>query len=117
MKKNYALIDIFKLFFAIGIVALHAKVFDITNTIIWLISHCIFKLGVIYFFCVSGFFLAKKLSTSTNIKDNIKKYIKRLSIPLIFWLIIDYYPLKLHYWIANFIIYFHLIIYIIIEFY
>lgn len=100
MKKNYSLIDIFKLIFAIGIVAIHCNIFDNNGMISWLTLHGIFRLGVPFFFCVSGFLLYEKLLNTENDKEYIKKYIKRLFIPLIFWLIINI-PIKLFEYKSN----------------
>lgn len=90
MKKNYALIDIFKFIFAIGIVALHTGVFSSYNNIFsYSVLHCFIRLGVPFFFTVSGFFVGIKLFNSNNKKDVIIKYIKRLLVPLIFWILIN----------------------------
>lgn len=87
--KKYTLIDIFKLVFAIGIVAIHAKIFDSNKTINWLALHGIFRLGVPFFFVASGYFFYKKLERNGNFKLVLNKYIKRLLIPYIFWLVLN----------------------------
>ena len=91
MKKNYSLIDIVKLFFAIGIVCIHSEVFENTSSLLlWVLQHAVFKIAVPFFFVASGFFLEKKLLGKVG-KELIKKYFKRLLIPFGFWLIVNYY--------------------------
>jgi len=92
MKKTYELVDIIKLFFSICVVAIHSKIFqDNSRYIGYVINHGIFRLAVPFFFVCSGYFLGNKLNKFENTDDKIteiKKYIKRLIIPFIFWLII-----------------------------
>ena len=90
MKKQYYLIDIFKYVFAIGIVALHTPVLSIFGEYEYYIEKLIVRLGVPFFFVVSGFLFGQKLN---EIKDNdidgIRRifiaYTKRLLKPLIFF--------------------------------
>lgn len=92
MKKQYNAIDILKVFFAICVVGIHTQIMQNENSNIeWGIFHGIFRLAVPFFFICSGFFLGIKLYKSNTIESGlieIKKYIKRLIIPLICWLII-----------------------------
>jgi len=92
LKKNYSLVDIVKLFFAVGIVLIHSGVFnDNSNLFIWIIEHALFKIGVPFFFVASGFFLESKLAREVDKKDTIRKYFKRLLIPFVVWLLLNYY--------------------------
>mgnify|MGYP007070012407 CR=1 FL=1 len=54
INTSLSMIDIAKFFFAVGIVAIHSKLLKSDNTIVWLFLHCIFRLGVPFFFFVSG---------------------------------------------------------------
>ncbi|MDD2409903.1 MAG: acyltransferase family protein [Bacilli bacterium] len=78
MKKNYACVDIFKIIFALGIVALHTGF--LLNYSFGYYAHTIFfRLGVPFFFLASGYFLGKK--ESDNLKIKCFNYIKTLLIP------------------------------------
>ncbi len=89
MKKEYGLIDILKLLFAIGILGIHALLFESKDTFTWVFLHAVLRLGVPFFFCVSGFFFYRSLKSSDNDKDVRDKYLKRLLIPFIFWLLMN----------------------------
>lgn len=74
MKSN-ALVDIAKIIFAFGIVALHTGF--LLNTCYGFYVHTIiFRLGVPFFFLTSGYYLAKK--NKNNSRENIFEYIKKL---------------------------------------
>ena len=73
-----------KLIFAVGVVAIHTKVLNGADTTSWLTLHVFFRLGVPFFFCVSGFFLYRAYAKSDNVNGTTVKYLKRLVIPLIF---------------------------------
>lgn len=89
-KAKFGYIDIFKFLFSICIIALHTDLLINTNVNInWYVTHLIFRLAVPFFFITSGFFYGKKiLEEKSNIKELTKIYIKRLSYPFIFFLII-----------------------------
>lgn len=73
--KNNALVDIAKIIFAFGIVALHTGF--LLNTCYGFYVHTIiFRLGVPFFFLTSGYYLAKK--NKNNSRENIFEYIKKL---------------------------------------
>ena len=95
MKKNLPLIDISKFIFAIGILGIHTLLFESDKTSIWLILHCVLRLGVPFFFCASGFFFYRSLKKNNNNKEVVIKYLKRLLIPFIFWLILNL-PVVIH---------------------
>lgn len=99
MKKQYNAIDILKLFFSICVVGIHTSIMQNENSNIeWGILHGIFRLAVPFFFVCSGFFLGAKLYKSTTIDEGlveIKKYIKRLIIPFVCWMIIEL-PIQLY---------------------
>lgn len=92
MKESYSGIDIIKFLFSVCVVGIHTNILTSeTSNIEWGIFHGIFRLAVPFFFVCSGFFLGLKLyrtNTFNDGKNEIKKYIKRLIVPYIFWLII-----------------------------
>ena len=104
MKKQYIYIDVMKIIFAILVVGIHSGIMQNTDsTIQWMLFHGIFRLAVPFFFVCSGFFLGIKLYKNTDTKDGIiqiKKYIKRLCIPFVFWLIIGL-PMEIYELIGN----------------
>ena len=89
--KKYPMIDIFKLLFAIGIVAIHCNLFQGTDNVSWYILHGILRIGVPFFFCVSGFFYCRSLDSNKGDVNVLKKYIKRIGIPFIFWTILNFF--------------------------
>lgn len=93
MKKQYPLVDIFKLIFAISILAVHSNVFLGENNTSWFILHGFCRLGVPFFFVASGFFLAISLKKNNGSIDIVKKYIKRLLVPFVFWVLLNFIPL------------------------
>ena len=92
MKKNYICVDYLKLFFCFCVVGIHAEIFfDFNNTFDYLIYHALFRQAVPFFFVATGFFLGIKLFKTSNLKEKnviINKYIKRLLIPYLFWLLL-----------------------------
>lgn len=89
-KTNYELIDIFKLIFCIMVVSIHTNILKIfPKDVDWYVTNLLFRLAVPFFFITSGFFFGRKiLSKNNNLKETTKKYCIRLSIPLVFWLLI-----------------------------
>lgn len=87
MKKTVSTtIDILKLIFAICIVGIHTQVLTNTSEVAqWYITHLLFRLGVPFFFCVSGYFLGCKLWSSRDYKETFSNYRKRLVPPLLVW--------------------------------
>ena len=85
--KKYAMLDYFKLFFAIGIVVIHCNLFQGTDNVSWYILHGILRVGVPFFFCVSGFFFCRCLDN----KGNLGKSLKRIAIPFVFWMLLDFF--------------------------
>lgn len=61
-KTEFIAVDFFRLIFAIGIVALHlSPLKDVNNVLNYFLVQVLTRLGVPFFFLVSGFFLQKKL--------------------------------------------------------
>ncbi|MBQ8131740.1 MAG: acyltransferase [Bacilli bacterium] len=91
--KRYPLVDIFKLLFAVGIVAIHCNLFLGTDAVSWYILHGVLRIGVPFFFCVSGFFLCKSLDRTKDADKNKKvlTYLKRILIPFVVWILLDFY--------------------------
>lgn len=74
-KTEFLAVDYFRLIFAIGIVALHLKpLHDINSLLNYFLTHVLTRLGVPFFFLVSGFFLQKKLDDF----EKVKSYLVRL---------------------------------------
>lgn len=90
-KTRYDFIDILKIFFAICVVAVHTRLFSNSdNNLHWYLNNTLFYLSVPYFFVTLGFFLGKKINEKPReINNVIVKTIKRLMIPLSFYLIVS----------------------------
>ena len=92
MKENYAYIDYLKLFFCFCVVGIHSEIFyNFDNIIDYTVFHAIFRCAVPFFFIVTGFFFGIKIYKANSLKEKnqiINKYLKRLIIPYLFWLII-----------------------------
>lgn len=88
--KNNALVDIAKIIFAFGIVALHTG-FLLNTSYGFYVHTIIFRLGVPFFFLTSGYYLAKK--NENNSRENILGYIKKL-LPIYLILSIVYLVLN-----------------------
>ncbi len=88
MKKEVNAIDLFKLFFAIGIVGIHSGVIRvIPSPIDYYVMKLWFRIGVPFFFIASGYFYCKKLDTHTP-DENFSRAISfcsRMFLPLIVW--------------------------------
>ena len=92
MKENYAYIDYLKLFFCICVIGIHAQIFyNFDNTFDYVLFHSVFRSAVPFFFVASTFFLGLKLKNK-DLKDKnkiINKYLIRLIIPYIFWMVVS----------------------------
>ena len=69
-KENHT-IDFLKLFFALCIVGIHTdlvKIFPSEHTQ-WYVMQVVFRMGVPFFFVVSGYFLGRKLWNCTDRKE------------------------------------------------
>lgn len=91
--KKYGYVDVAKLFFALMVVLLHSNALEVDNIIVRVFQHSVCQIGVPFFFVSAGFFLEQKIRIGGG--TYLKKYVKRLFIPFIFWLILNY-PLKLY---------------------
>lgn len=87
--KELQYIDIAKVLFAVGIVAIHSDVLAGTNIVDWTIMHAILRLAVPFFFCASGYFFYRSLKKTDDVRTATKKYLKRLLIPFCFWLLVN----------------------------
>ena len=90
--STFSGVDFFKFFFAVCIVALHAKALHfLPETTDYMITRLVFRLAVPYFFIASGFFLGKKLFAlkKEEYADVIRAYCLRLLKPLVFFEIIS----------------------------
>ncbi len=88
-KENHT-IDFLKLFFALCIVGIHTnlvKIFPSEHTQ-WYVMQVVFRMGVPFFFVVSGYFLGRKLWNCTDRKEQwhcVGKYIIKLLPPYLVW--------------------------------
>ena len=85
--KKYYLVDILKFLFALGVVGLHTG-FLLSYKYGFYVHTIIFRLGVPYFFIISGYLLAINIKDKEE-KDKIKKFISKL-LPIYLLLSIIY---------------------------
>ncbi len=87
MQKNYGVIDILKLFFAVTIVALHtAALNDFSPAVGFTVYSLFSRIAVPFFFCASGFFLFSKLEHAGEKQWNIiRKQATRILILYGIW--------------------------------
>lgn len=88
LKIQFYVIDYLKYIFAIGIIAIHTEVLPVLGKYEYWVEKCFARVGVPFFFIVSGFMLGIKLSevgdNDLNAEKNIMvSYTKRLIVPLI----------------------------------
>ena len=77
-------IDVWKLFFAFCVVAIHTKVTEaLPEDAAYWVLQLVLRMGVPFFFVVSGFFLMRKLQTGADAADVVKTYVLRLLGPFI----------------------------------
>ena len=93
-KDSYELLDLFKFIGCIMIVAIHTNLLDsFPEKINWYGTHLVLRFAVPFFFITSGFLYGNKLlKRNSNLKELNKKYLKRLLILLLFWLLIGLVP-------------------------
>ena len=89
MRKQLSSVDFAKLLFAIGVVAIHARCFAGNDLPSWLMMHGVLRLAVPFFFCSVVYFFYSTLRKSKDLGATTKKYIKRLIVPMVFWLTIN----------------------------
>lgn len=96
-KTEFIAVDFFRLIFALGIAALHLKpMYDINEVLNFFIVQVLTRLGVPFFFLVSGFFLQKKIFEF----QKVKKYIVRIFQLYIIYTIL-YLPQIIYGYIKN----------------
>lgn len=88
-KNTYSGIDIGRFIFACLIPLLHI---NLQGSFIPIIQQYLSRLGVPFFFSVSGFFLYQSLLHNNDSFSVLKRYLKRIGTLLIVWFII-YFPL------------------------
>ena len=91
MKENRDFVDLSKLCFAFLIVFLHV---DNNNIIIRNIAQYVSRLGVPFFFTISGYFFYKKVNLEKNLLSVMRHTIKRLIKLYLVWIVI-YMPILL----------------------
>ena len=92
-RKNYDMIDIFKLISAVLVVFIHAN--DTPNVHVDLIVKSFSRFAVPFFFVVSGFFFKKGLDRANSKRDYFFKYQKKLILIYVFWALVNI-PLQLN---------------------
>lgn len=94
-KKEYVMIDYFRIMCAIAVVALHLKPLeDINRYADYFLSNVLTRVCVPYFFVASGYFLSNKI----NEWSRVKIYVTRiLRLYLVYSLI--YLPQNVYKWI------------------
>lgn len=87
MKKTYDLIDFWKLFFAVSIVALHTGAFRDFSPEVYFVAVSLFsRIAVPFFFCAGGFFLVSKWRNNEQPQFPIAvKQAKRALILYVVW--------------------------------
>lgn len=91
-KKNYAAIDLGRLVFALLIPLLHIDFGD-NNYLVGFLQQYVCRLGVPFFFCVSGLFLGRNIENLGAPKAH-KAYMQRTTLMFGLWLAI-YFPILL----------------------
>lgn len=83
-ERTYSTIDVSKYFFCLCIIALHTHLLSFLLTFqYYIIEKNIFRLAVPFFFISSGYFLASKWYKYDGGFHVIKRYCKRLMLPLL----------------------------------
>lgn len=78
VKKQAAVVDIFKFLFSICILALHTNiVHNFPVKLQWYITHLIFRLGVPFFFCTSDIFLGANYGVTLTVMMYLKNILER----------------------------------------
>lgn len=93
-RETLAGIDIAKLFFAFCIIGLHTGVF-LNFSHGYYLHTMVFRLGVPFFFFCSGYFVSKKMLSSSNRKYVFFSTIKKLLVVYLLWNLI-YVPIGLY---------------------
>ena len=89
-KKEYNFVDVLKFFFMLCVIAIHCNIESIFGRTGWYILHCIFRLAVPFFFVASGFFFKLSLEKSGGgLEETVKKYVKRILIPFVFYVVLN----------------------------
>lgn len=87
-------IDFLKLFFALCIVGIHTDIVRLipSERMQWYVMQVLFRMGVPFFFVVSGYFLGGKLWSCKDRKEQwlcVGKYIKKLLPPYLVWSLVN----------------------------
>lgn len=86
-SKLYAGVDLLKLICALLIVFMHTYNHDGGTIGEWVYT-TLSPIGVPFFFIVSGFFYAKGLQKSSDKKDYLSRYVKRIIYMYVFWTVV-----------------------------
>lgn len=88
--ERYQLIDVFRVYCALLVVILHCLEIPNGHPFAHMIVVCFSQQAVPFFFLVSGFFLGKKLYSSSNPSFIIKRYVKSQLLLYGMWMIIEF---------------------------
>ncbi|MEG1641032.1 MAG: acyltransferase family protein, partial [Ruthenibacterium sp.] len=88
MKKQYSNIDYMKLLFALAIPFLHISG---GGTVTNIIAQYIARLGVPFFFCVSGFLIATQMNEQNDIQTVTNKQLWHVGKLFVLWNVL-YFP-------------------------
>lgn len=89
-NDQYDFVDITKFFFMLCVVGIHTNIYELSYSYGWYILTCLFRLAVPFFFVASGFFFMAKLEKSGGgLEQTVKSYIKRILVPLLFYVALN----------------------------
>ena len=88
-NRTIASIDVTKFFFCLCIIALHTRLFTLLpEPADYYFRQLVLRSAVPFFFVCSGYFLGKK-SQGNDVNCVVRKYVKRLLLPLLFFDVIN----------------------------
>lgn len=88
MKEEDSAIDLFRVIFAVCVVAIHSSMLlkrNMNNIIAWYVMHLICRMAVPFFFVVSGYFFGKSYIPAYDKREKIYHYVRKNLPYVIFW--------------------------------
>lgn len=115
-RRQYNSIDLFKIFMAVCVVAIHTKpLLNYSNEVLTRIYDCLVAIAVPFFFLATGFLLGIKLKWPYNSQESIntiKSYLIK-TVKLYFLWMAVYLPLAVYYCISSEFSFFKCILYFV----